>query len=209
MLARLNEGRRLHLPPGSLTPPSSSLTRAAEEEAHARLTPALLGHSYRTYAFGTAIGLLEGVDVDTELLFAAAMLHDVGLTGPREPVDFTIASARAARDVAERVGLSSAATETIRTAITMHHNPGVSRDAGPVAYLLSAGAGVDVAGVKSWKLPPAVLEQTVIERPRLGFKREFLDLWRAEARAVPAGRARLLLRYGALGLAIRLAPFRD
>ncbi len=163
----------------------------------------------RTYAFGMAVGAVENVDVDSELLFAAAMLHDIGLAGPRRQVDFTLASARVARDVAEEVGLSTAATETMRTAITMHHTPGLTVDDGPVGYLLSTGAGLDVAGLKSWKLPPQVLATTVRETPRLGFKREFTELWRAEATAVPAGRAQLLRRYGALDLAIKLAPFRD
>ncbi len=156
-----------------------------------------------------AVGALEGVQVDAELLFAAAMLHDIGLTGSRTAVDFTLTSARAALNVAEDVGLSTAATEIMRTAITLHHSPGVTLADGPVAYLLSAGAGVDVAGLKSWKLPPDVLAAVVRDQPRLGFKRHFTDLWRAEAAAVPAGRARFLRRYGAFDLAIRLAPFKD
>jgi hypothetical protein len=208
MLVHLNSGRRVQLDPAVLTLPPSVLTRAAEVRAHRQLTPMLLGHSYRTYGFARAIGALEKVDVDAELLFAAAMLHDIGLTGPRAQVDFTLASARAARDVAEEVGLSSAATEVVRSAITLHHSPGVTLGAGPVAYLLSAGAGVDVAGLKSWKLPQDVLDRAVIEQPRLDFKREFAQLWRAEAVAVPGGRAHLLRRYGAFGLAVRLAPFR-
>ena len=209
MFAHVNSGRRVRLAPEVLKAPSSVLTRAAEERAQKLLPPVLLGHAYRTYAFGMAVGAVEGVEVDTELLFAAAMLHDVGLAGPRARVDFTLTSARVARDVAEEVGLSTAATEAMRTAITMHHTPGVTAEDGPVAYLLSAGAGVDVAGLKSWKLPPEVLTTAVRETPRLGFKREFTDLWRAEAKAVPAGRARLLRRYGAFDLAIKLAPFSE
>jgi hypothetical protein len=192
----------------ALVPPSSVLTRAAEEEARRRLSPALLNHSYRTYAFGVAVGTVEHIAVDRELLFAAAMLHDIGLSEPAQPVDFTLASARVARDVAETVGLSTAATKSMRTAITMHHSPGVTPADGAVAYLLSAGAGVDVMGLRAWKLPPDVLSEAVDERPRLGFKQEFSAAFRAEAEAVPSGRARLLRRYAAFDLAIKLAPFR-
>jgi hypothetical protein len=209
MLAHLNSGRRADINGASLLPPTSELASAAEHEAHSRLSPALLNHSYRAYAFGAALGVLADIDVDRELLFAAAMLHDIGLTRPVDRVDFTLASARIARDVAETVGLSTAATETMRTAITLHHSPGVSLAAGPVAYLLSAGAGVDVVGLQAWKLPPRVLAQVVAQRPRLGFKREFSAAFRAEAAAVPRGRVRLLRRYAAFDLAIKLAPFRD
>ncbi len=208
MAAGLNSGRRTRVDPCVLITPSSVLTRAAEEQAQQRLSPTLLNHSYRTYAFGVALGTLEDIDVDRELLFAAAMLHDIGLAGPAQPVDFTLASARVARDVAEQVGLSTAATETVRSAITMHHSPGVTPADGAVAYLLSAGAGVDVMGLRSWKLPADILARTVLERPRIAFKREFADAFRAEAAAVPSGRARLLRRYGAFDLAIKLAPFR-
>src|SRR3954469_8711504 len=207
MLARLNSGRRARVAPSRLVPPTSALTRAAVEQAQRRLTPALLNHSYRTYAFGAALGALEGLTVDTELLFAAAMLHDTGLPTSDREVDFTRGSARIARDVAEAVGLSSATTETIRTAITLHCSPTVPRARGPVAYLLAAGAGVDVVGLRSWQLPPDVLASVLEQHPRLGFKNEFAAAFRAEAARVPRGRAQFLRRYGAFDRAIRLAPF--
>ena len=71
--------------------------------------------------------------MDREVLFAAALLHDIGLPTPAPQGDFTLASARAARDVAEQVGLSTVATDTLRTAITLHHSPGVSLARGQVA----------------------------------------------------------------------------
>jgi hypothetical protein len=209
MLLRVNSGRRrTRVPLGRRTLPDSVLTRAAEEVATRRLSPVLLGHSYRTYAFGLALGELEGLDVDREVLFAAALLHDVGLPTPAPLVDFTRASARVASDVAEQVGLSTAATDTLLTAITLHHSPGVTLRHGPVAYLLSAGAGLDVVGLRSWLLPPALLAEVVEAYPRAGFKREFSAAFRTEAARVPTGRARLLRRYGAFDLAIRAAPFR-
>jgi hypothetical protein len=61
------------------------------------------------------------------------MLHDTVLVDPVGTADFSLASARLAGEVADHVGLSSAATETMQTAITMHHSPGVALAAGPVA----------------------------------------------------------------------------
>ena len=112
-------------------PPDSALTRAAEALARRRLRPGLLNHSYRTYAFGAALGELEDLDVDRELLFAAALLHDIGPT-------------TAAREVAEQVGLSTAATDILLSAVTLQRSPGVTLSHGEVAYLLSAGVGLDV-----------------------------------------------------------------
>jgi hypothetical protein len=89
----------------------------------------------------------------------------------------------------------------------MHHNPRVTRAAGTVPYLLSAGAGVDVAGLRSWELPSETLATAVHDRPRAAFKEYFARAWKDEAARVPRGRARLLRRYGAFTAAIRLAPF--
>ena len=207
LAVHLHPGRNAHVAVSRLRPPDSALTRAATQAATRVLPPVLLGHSHRTYTFARTLGELEGVDVDTELLYAAAVLHDTGLVLASGTDDFTLASARVAWDVAEEVGLSTAATETLQTAITMHHNPRVTRHSGPVAYLLSAGAGVDVVGIRSWDLPTSVLERAVIDHPRDGFKKYFARAWADEAARVPEGRARLLRRYGAFSAALRLAPF--
>ena len=203
----LHHGRYAYIPPARLAPPTSGLTRAAEACARRVLPVPLLNHSYRTYVFGRALGELEDTEVDTELLFAAALLHDTGLVDPTGAADFTLTSARLAREVAEQVGLSTAATDTMLTAITQHYTPGVTPDAGPVAYLLAAGAAVDVVGFRSWDLPPSTIAEAVREHPRADFKTVFTEAFRQEAARVPEGRARLLHRYGAFSAAIRFAPF--
>src|SRR4051794_29506030 len=209
MVLHVHSGRRARVPERALRIPSSVLTKTAEQVAHERLSPMLLNHSYRCFSFGVALAALEDLDVDRELLFAAAMLHDTGLARPVREVDFTVASAGIALEVARTVGLSTAATEKMRTAITLHHSPGVTLAEGPEAYLLSSGAAVDVAGLGRWKLPDSVVASVLAERPRLGFKGEFRAAWAAEAAAVPHGRARFLRRYGAFDLAIRVAPYTD
>src|SRR3954452_9175226 len=102
LLAHLNPGRNAYVPPAQLVPPDSPLTRAAADAATRVLPSTLLNHSYRTYRFGRASGELEKIDVDAELLFAAALLHDTGLVVAGGRDDFTLTSARVARDVAEQ-----------------------------------------------------------------------------------------------------------
>jgi hypothetical protein len=116
-------------------PPDSALTRAAEALARRLLSPALLNQAYRTYALAAAFGELTGLDVDRELLFAAALLHDTGLT--------------ATVDVAEQVGLSTAATDILLSAVTLQPSRGVTLAHGEVAYLLSAGVALDVVAAAS------------------------------------------------------------
>jgi len=68
--------------------------------------------------------------------------------------------------------------------------------------------GIDVIGLRAWDLPPSAVDTVVTRHPGLGFKREFAGAFRDEASRVPGGRAQLLQRYAAFGLAIRMAPFR-
>ena len=155
LAVRLHPGRNAHIALSRLRPPDSVLTRAATLAATRVLPPVLLGHSHRTYTFGRALGELERIDVDTELLYAAALLHDTGLVLAAGTDDFTLASARVAWDVAEEVGLSTAATETLQTAITMHHSPRVTPTQAPSRTCCQRAPGstwwVSVPGI----CPPA------------------------------------------------------
>jgi hypothetical protein len=209
MTVHLNAGRRRDLDPDRLTPPATLLTRVAEAHAVAHLDATLLNHSLRTYVFGAALGMVDQIEVDRELLYTAALLHDVALAqGAGLGRDFTIASAAVALQVADDVGLPSTAADALASAITLHHSPDVRPSDGPVAYLLSAGAALDVIGLRAWDLPPSTIAEVVAQHPRAGFKRGFARAFREEAARVPRGRAQFLQRYAAFGLAIRLAPFR-
>ena len=205
---RRHPGRRTHLDPAVLQPPDSALARDAEVAARDLLSTALLNHSHRAYAWGAALAALDDVTFDRELLHVAAMLHDTGLPSPVPRVDFTVHSARVAREIADAHGMTTADREVVANAISLHHTPGVGLDQGAEAFLLSAGAGVDVFGLRAARLPDAVRRQVVAQFPRTGFKREFARLFREEARQVPHGRAWFLHRFALSDVSIRLAPFR-
>jgi hypothetical protein len=63
--------------------------------------------------------------------------------------------------------------ELVANAVTMHYTPGVGLESGAEAYLLSAGAAVDVFGLRSNEIPDAVRRSVIQEYPRLGFKQEW------------------------------------
>jgi hypothetical protein len=205
---RLHSGGRTTVDPAHLAPPDSSLAREAQEAADDLLIPMLRNHSHRAYAWAAAIAARRGISFDRELLYLAAMFHDTGLPTPLPHVDFTVRSAALAREFADRHGVPADSREVVANAIAMHHSPGVSLESGPEAYLMSAGAAVDVFGAHSNEIPDAVLRSVVEQFPRLGFKREFAALWRTEAKQVPRGRAWFLHRFALTDLSIRMAPFR-
>ena len=208
MALRVHSGRRSSIDPASLAPPDSALARDAEVAAQDLLTPVLLNHSSRAYSWGAAIAALHGITFDRELLYLAAMFHDTGIPSPVPHVDFTVRSAELAREFTDSHHMPAGSRELVANAIAMHHTPGVGLEAGAEAYLLSAGASVDVFGLHSNQIPDAVRHSVIQQYPRLGFKREFAALLRAEAKQVPHGRAWYLHRFAVSDLSIRLAPFR-
>jgi hypothetical protein len=96
------------------------------------------------------------------------MFHDTGLPSPVPHVDFTVRSAELAREFTDGHGMPSNGRELIANAIAMHHTPGASLESGAEAFLLSAGAGVDVFGLRSDEVPDAIRRSVVREYPRLG-----------------------------------------
>jgi hypothetical protein len=207
MATRTHSGRRNSVDPKALVPPDSVMAREAEAAAHDLLTPVLLNHSCRAYAWGAVLAALDGVEFDRELLYVAALFHDTGLPTPVPGVDFTVRSAALARDFTDLHDVPEVRRELVTNAIALHYTPGVGVESGAEAFLLSAGAAVDVFGLRSHHVPDAVRRTVVQDYPRLGFKREFAGLLRAEARQVPHGRAWYLHRFAVSDVAIRLAPF--
>ena len=100
-----HSGRRNDVDPARLTPPDSTIARDAEAAAQDILSPALLNHSRRAYAWGAALAALHRITFDRELLYIAAMFHDTGLPSPVPHVDFTVRSAELARAFTDRHGV--------------------------------------------------------------------------------------------------------
>src|SRR5918997_6744442 len=156
MALRVHSGRRATIEPARLEPPDSSLARDAQEAAEDLLSPVLRNHSHRAYAWAAAIASRRGVSFDPELLYLAAMFHDTGLPSPVPHVDFTVRSAAVAREFTDNRDVPADKRELVANAIAMHHTPGVGLEAGAEAYLLSAGASVDVFGLCINEIPDAV-----------------------------------------------------
>jgi hypothetical protein len=71
--------------------PDSKFAREAED-ACAEMPPALQGHSYRTWLFGRALAIVDRSEMDDELFYCGALLHDYGIVSPTANRDFTLGS---------------------------------------------------------------------------------------------------------------------
>jgi hypothetical protein len=73
MATRTHSGRRNSVDPKALVRPDSLLARDAEAAAHDLLSPVLLNHSRRAYAWGADIAALDEVEFDRELNLGEAV----------------------------------------------------------------------------------------------------------------------------------------
>src|SRR5258708_32486949 len=63
-----------------MTVPDSRVARDATELVRESTTDLIFGHSRRVYWYANRHGRREGLSFDPELLYIAAMFHDLGLT---------------------------------------------------------------------------------------------------------------------------------
>jgi hypothetical protein len=177
--------------------PDSNLVQQAEDLVRSVAPPFLANHSFRSHFFAVALADRDGVRFDEELLYVAALMHDVGLV---EEFDtgrcFEEDSADAAARLAEQEEWEAERRERLAEAIRLHVATDIALDDGPEAYLLWHSTGLDVGGHRHGELTAAELQAVLDAYPRLDFKEGFAGLVEDQAarkqgcwaeRAVQAG----------------------
>lgn len=180
-------------------PPAGEAAREAERLVEATLSPVWANHSRRSYLWGLALGRHQGLEFDEEALYVAALLHDVALADPAAADGrcFSLPAAEIAGRLARDVGWDPSRQRLVADAITRHLNLWVSPKVAPEAYLLYAGAKLDVVGFRYWDVSPRFVDAVLERYPRLRFKDEFRPTVRARAAAAPTSRPGIYQRLGA------------
>jgi hypothetical protein len=166
--------------------PDSRLARQALELTRETSSEWLVHHALRTYVFGSLLAAQKGWEVDAELFFLGAVLHDLGITerghGPQR---FEVEGADwAERFLIER-GLPTERAAIVWDAIALHTSRGIADRKAPEIALVHLGAMMDVAGVGLDALPRTELDETLDALPRLGFKTSIVDAFARTIQANP------------------------
>jgi len=207
--ARLRRGRRgsTEVNPDTMTVPDTPLCRAAEQCARRHYAGGPLErHAYRTIAYAHAIASIDHIDVDPELLWCAALLHDIGLPSPVAGHCFAVRGSHTAQALATEAGTSAARSTLLAEAISRHPMPGLNRHTQPLAYLVNVAALLDLTGRRLDNLSADSVTALLDLQPRAGLERTLITQWTAEAAMVPRGRASIARALGFL-LATRIAPY--
>jgi hypothetical protein len=158
--------------------PDSKLAREATELVRDTESVLLFNHSTRVYYFGSLAGKRRGLQFDAELLYIAAMFHDMGLTRlfSNKSERFEVDGANAARAFLRRHNISPQEIDTVWTAIALHTTPGIPQYMHPVVALLTNGVEMDVLGIAYAEFSEADREAIVAAYPRSAhFKEDIIQ----------------------------------
>jgi HD superfamily phosphodiesterase len=181
-----------------LVVPGTAAAVAALEVASAYQSPALLNHSLRAYTWAAADGMARGIDFDAELLYVAAMFHDIGLVPvfDSHTVAFEEAGSHVARVFAAGAGWPAERRERLSEVIIRHMWPQVDVSMDPEGHLLARSTAADIAGsnLDDWA---DGFKAEVLERyPRLDLTKDFLACFQVQAERKPDSSAAAAVRSG-------------
>jgi HD superfamily phosphodiesterase len=176
--------------------PDSAAAREAEHLAVRTYSNSLLNHSLRTYVWGALIGAGTQRSFDAEVLYVAALLHDIGLMPAHDTGRcFETDSAHTARELLGAVGWTGERTELAVDAIR-HHWSGPADHDDVEALLLAQGAAVDALGSRGKTFDAATVGRVEEALPRGRFKHEFISLLESQAARKPGCRVHAALQGG-------------
>src|SRR6266436_8373826 len=135
----------LELPTGPLVDASLELVRSTESQPIAE-------HSIRSFLFARLFadeeGCLRDAAYDEELLFAAAVMHDLGLGEHAQgQARFEVEGADLAAEVLRAHGVPEADIDRVWEAIALHASHGLAERRGLLTYLTHKGVFIDAGRI--------------------------------------------------------------
>jgi len=188
-----------------LSVPESRAARAAAELAATYHSPALLNHVVRSWLWAEAFARLEDrQDVDHELLYVSAMLHDLGLVPAFDHVALAYEEAGGHVAVALTAGAGWARKRRQRTldVIIRHNWPSVDPAMDVEGHLLEVATALDISGARADTLPRDFVREVLRAYPRLALAEEFTASVMDQAARKPTTAAQRIVQGG---LAAKLA----
>lgn len=128
--------------------PTGPLAEKILTTVHSTESPSVAHHSIRSFLFARQLaeheGCLDDPAYNAELLFAATVLHDLGV-GTLAPgrTRFEVEGADLAAELLIGHGVAAPDVDRVWEAIALHTSPGIAERRGLLAYLTREGVGID------------------------------------------------------------------
>lgn len=184
--------------------PQSLAVDAALEVATYYCSPALLNHCQRSYIWCAVIADRDGLRYDDELLYVAALLHDLGLVREFDGhfLPFEEAGGQVAWVFAAGAGWPLHRRIQLSDIIVRHMWDSVDPADDPESHLLEAATSADISGRGVGDLGDELRADVMRAFPSLELPAEFAACFRSQADRKPESAA---ARATASGIADRLA----
>ncbi|MFG1700355.1 HD domain-containing protein [Nonomuraea sp. NPDC049309] len=188
-----------------LVMPDTPACRGALEVATRYHTPSLLNHSVRAYLWAAAYAQDNAIAFDAELLYVAALLHDIGLAAEYDShaVPYEEAGGHVAWAFCAGAGWSAERRDRVAEVIVRHMWDEVPVDEDPEGHLLELSTGMDISGRDIHRIPARVREEVLERHPRLEIAKEFSVCIADQGARKPSSRAARFVRDGIVDRIVR------
>lgn len=156
--------------------PDTAAARGAIALAREYHSPAMLHHVMRSWLWAEGFAAVEGFDgADHELLYVAAILHDIGLAPAfdNHELAYEHAGGHVGIALTAGAGWDPARRRRVLDVIVAHNRPSVDPAEDREGYLLEVATGLDISGARPDVLPAAFRRDVLAAHPRLGLAAEF------------------------------------
>ena len=181
-----------------ITAPDTAAARAALEVATAYHTPSLLNHVQRSWLWAVAFAQVSGLEPDLELLYVAAILHDLGIVPEFDNHTLAYEDAGGHVAIALTAGAGWPAERRVRAhdVIVRHNWPEVDPAFDVEGHLLEIATALDISGARFDDLPLDLRREVLARYPRGELAAEFTACVIDQAARKPDTAARRLVDGG-------------
>jgi hypothetical protein len=162
-------------------------------------TAAITAHAIRSWLWAEAFAVVEDLrDVDHELLYVAAILHDIGTVPEYDnhTISYEHAGGHVGVAVTAGAGWPAERRQRVLDVIVRHNWTTVDPVLDVEGHLLEIATGLDISGARPDDLPQDFLREVLTAHPRGDLAREFITCVVDQAARKPTTAARRLVDSG-------------
>lgn len=179
--------------------PDGFAARGALALAREYQSPAITAHALRSWLWAEAFALVDGVaGIDHELLYVAAVLHDIGTVTEfdNHTLSYEHAGGHVGVALTAGAGWDRERRERVLDVIVRHNWPSVDRSMDAEGYLLETATALDISGARPDALPAEFVREVLAVHPRSSLAAEFGACVTDQAARKPDTAARRLVDGG-------------
>lgn len=181
--------------------PDTLAARGALALAEQYQTPAITAHALRSWLWAEAFAVVDGIrNLDRELLYVAAVLHDIGTVGEfdNHRLSYEHAGGHVGVALTAGAGWPEDQRQRVLEVIVRHNWPRVDPAEDAEGYLLETATALDISGARPEALPEGFLREVLVAYPRGALAAEFGACVQDQAVRKPDTAARRLVDGGVI-----------